>query len=226
MCSLEDSLRKVFKLGMEWLSIPVLIVTFQLPHGALVYWLTSSLYSVSQSVLLNNERFRRSLQLPIAGAKHSEEGSEVSSEKRSLRQKLHFYREQKNVQAVIDVAQEILKDHPKDGFAHFAKGEAHSNLNQWEAALESFQNSLENETEPKVIAIRSLSKGFTEIMLHKYASAEIDLQHALKLDPKNILIFIALFRLYKQSGNVEKLKNVLKQGTEMDPRFNDYLKNL
>lgn len=50
-------------MGFEWLFIPILIITLQLPQGALVYWLMSSLCSVGQSLLFGNASVRRAFDL-------------------------------------------------------------------------------------------------------------------------------------------------------------------
>ena len=40
----------LMKGAMEWATVPVLAVAMALPHGALVYWLSSSLCSLAQVV--------------------------------------------------------------------------------------------------------------------------------------------------------------------------------
>ena len=40
---------------LEWLSIPMLVIGLQLPHGIFCYWLTSSVFNIVQVPLLNSE---------------------------------------------------------------------------------------------------------------------------------------------------------------------------
>jgi hypothetical protein len=43
---------RVVKGIVEWVTVPVLALALCLPHGALVYWLSSSSFSIAQAVLL------------------------------------------------------------------------------------------------------------------------------------------------------------------------------
>ena len=43
----------VLRVAMEWATVPVLALAMALPHGALVYWLSSSACSLAQVVRLS-----------------------------------------------------------------------------------------------------------------------------------------------------------------------------
>jgi len=36
--------------ALEWVTVPVLAIAMCLPHGALVYWLSSSTFSIAQVI--------------------------------------------------------------------------------------------------------------------------------------------------------------------------------
>ncbi|KAK9816818.1 hypothetical protein WJX72_005353 [[Myrmecia] bisecta] len=52
------------RLLLEWLTVPMFVVALQLPHGALLYWLTSGLTSLAQSAALRTAAAHAALGLP------------------------------------------------------------------------------------------------------------------------------------------------------------------
>lgn len=42
------------KAALEWVTVPVLALALCLPHGALIYWLSSSTFSIAQVWLATN----------------------------------------------------------------------------------------------------------------------------------------------------------------------------
>ncbi|CAI9090922.1 OLC1v1025813C2 [Oldenlandia corymbosa var. corymbosa] len=57
-------LAKYYRMYLEVLTIPMLFITFNIPQGALIYWLTNSSLSVCQQLLLQHPDVRERLGLP------------------------------------------------------------------------------------------------------------------------------------------------------------------
>ncbi|KAJ8541725.1 hypothetical protein K7X08_002541 [Anisodus acutangulus] len=57
-------LAKYYKMYLEVLTLPLLFITFNMPQGSLVYWLTNSSMTVVQQLSLNRPDVRKKLGLP------------------------------------------------------------------------------------------------------------------------------------------------------------------
>ncbi|XP_059280464.1 ALBINO3-like protein 2, chloroplastic [Lycium ferocissimum] len=55
---------KYYKMYLEVLTLPLLFITFNMPQGSLVYWLTNSSMTVVQQLSLNHPDVRKKLGLP------------------------------------------------------------------------------------------------------------------------------------------------------------------
>lgn len=53
------------RLLMEWITLPLLLTAMQLPHGAVLYWATSSGLALSQQAALRSRVVRAAVGLPL-----------------------------------------------------------------------------------------------------------------------------------------------------------------
>ncbi|XP_051118214.1 ALBINO3-like protein 2, chloroplastic [Andrographis paniculata] len=65
---LLGSLMKIYKIYLELLTLPILVATFNVPQGSLIYWLTNSSMSLTQIVSLQNPKFLDLLGIPKMNA--------------------------------------------------------------------------------------------------------------------------------------------------------------
>ncbi|XP_047093586.1 ALBINO3-like protein 2, chloroplastic [Lolium rigidum] len=70
-------LAKYYKIYLDILSIPLLLIAYVVPQGSLIYWTTNGLFSVAQQLSLRNDVIRKMLGLPDIGA-HSGNASPKS----------------------------------------------------------------------------------------------------------------------------------------------------
>ena len=52
------------RLLLEWVTLPLLLTAMQLPHGAVLYWLTSSSLALAQHLALRSAAMRAAVGLP------------------------------------------------------------------------------------------------------------------------------------------------------------------
>ncbi|KAL1562275.1 ALBINO3-like protein 2, chloroplastic isoform X1 [Salvia divinorum] len=61
-------LAKIYKVYLQLLTLPILITTFFVPQGSLIYWFTNSTFSLIQLLCLHNPNVLRYLGLPVMNA--------------------------------------------------------------------------------------------------------------------------------------------------------------
>ncbi|XP_042048070.1 ALBINO3-like protein 3, mitochondrial isoform X3 [Salvia splendens] len=61
-------LAKIYKVYLQLLTLPILITTFYVPQGSLIYWFTNSTFSLLQLLCLRNPNLLRYLGLPEMNA--------------------------------------------------------------------------------------------------------------------------------------------------------------
>lgn len=54
---------KLMRVFLEWLSVPMLIFSLQFPQGSLLYWLSSSIYTIFFNLLLGYPKVNQVLGL-------------------------------------------------------------------------------------------------------------------------------------------------------------------
>ena len=77
----------LLRTALEWLTIPMLLVGLQVPHGVFCYWLTSSAFNIAQNPILASDAARRLLlEAPKApsGGRAEESASEAPKASESL----------------------------------------------------------------------------------------------------------------------------------------------
>ena len=55
------------RLLLEWVTLPLLLTAMQLPHGAVIYWLSSSSLALAQHLALRTDAVRAAAGLPARG---------------------------------------------------------------------------------------------------------------------------------------------------------------
>lgn len=212
-------------MGFEWLSVPILIVTLQLPQGALVYWLTSSLCSVGQSLLLGNASVRKALNLSRGGgyddvlAKLSPEVMDLfltAAERRAKGQHLD----------AIASLKEILKRDPSNARALYALGQLYVEQSQWDKAVQSYQDAVHHESNPTLKSRGLTGLGVAQMLKKDFDAAEKSLLQALELQKGDVTILLALCSLYKRKGDKQRFDTVLEHAIEVDHRCKQWAEHL
>eukprot|EP00210_Caulerpa_lentillifera_P002477 g2375.t1 len=163
--SIGDTIGKLLKFGMEWLAVPVLIITLQLPQGTLIYWLTSSYCSIGQNCVLGNASIRQKLKLPQFGGDSSVDiMSKFSPQVMDLFLKAAEFRVKGKLQDALLVLNKITDQDSENPRAHYAKGQIHNELKQWSDAIESYQSAFETEVDQKMKAKSLLGIGIARFM--------------------------------------------------------------
>ena len=55
------------RLLLEWVTLPLMLTAMQLPHGAVIYWLSSSSLALAQHLALRTDAVRTAAGLPARG---------------------------------------------------------------------------------------------------------------------------------------------------------------
>ncbi|BDA50658.1 probable mitochondrial inner membrane protein OXA1L [Coccomyxa sp. Obi] len=129
---------------LEWVTVPVLALALGLPHGALVYWLSSSTFSILQNLALQRPEVRERLRLPSPRRRPGplqDWGTSVtpgnSADQPDIDQlfvKAAEARAKGDVAAALALIQRVRSTNPAHAPAHFAAGQLHAELKQWPRA--------------------------------------------------------------------------------------------
>lgn len=142
---------RTVKIVLEWVSIPVLIVSFQLPQGLLLYWLTNSTYSILSNFALRRESIKKFIGSPVQGekpvpAESITEGPRfdaapdlgLSDDLKAQFEKAAQYRADNKLPEALDALTKIATAHPDLAQGHYAKGRLLSEMKAWDKAAESY----------------------------------------------------------------------------------------
>ena len=227
LASTGQALSRLLKLGFEWLCVPILVVTLQLPQGALVYWLTSSLCSVTQSVLLGNSAVRRSLRLSkLQETSHHDILSRFTPQVMDLFIRAAEQRAKGSYEEAIGTLQRIVQVDPNNPRAHYALGQLLGEQQRWEDAASCYRSCLTYESDPQLLSKGFLGLGVAEFMKSDFESSERSLISSLKLDRSNVAGWMALCSLYKRMGDSDRAKAALQHAIDLDPNCKQWEKHL
>lgn len=142
---------RTVKIVLEWVSVPVLLISFQLPQGMLLYWLTNSTYSILTSFALSRERIKQLLGVPVrkeqpgpaelpSQAPHDTLGSEeaMSDELKAQFEQAAQYRVDNKLEEALKALSMIAAANPDLAQGHYAMGRLLSEMKQWDKASESY----------------------------------------------------------------------------------------
>ncbi|CAL8465063.1 g4598 [Coccomyxa elongata] len=134
----------IAKALLEWVTVPVLALALSLPHGALVYWLSSSTFSILQNLALQRPEVRERLGLPSPrrrpaplqdwGADVTPGDSSGQPDVDQLFVKAAEARAKGDVAAALALIHRVRSAEPAHPRAHFAAGQLHAELQQWPRA--------------------------------------------------------------------------------------------
>ncbi|XP_031127880.1 ALBINO3-like protein 2, chloroplastic [Ipomoea triloba] len=113
------SLAKYYKLYLEILTLPILFISFNLPQGSLVYWLSNSSLSLLQQISLKHPVIRKKLELPdrdISGfvAKQKELDSSEEVEINTSRESRKIAAQNLSAKELVNVSIKFLAKGQKD----------------------------------------------------------------------------------------------------------------
>ncbi|GMH34191.1 hypothetical protein BSKO_02025 [Bryopsis sp. KO-2023] len=240
---------RVLKIVLEWISIPVLVISFQLPQGTLLYWLTNSLYSIGSNLAFSQPFIRKSLQLgPInieaqpepqtadhqqqqgspshtPGAEHAS-ANMVPPELLPLFMKAAKLRAEKKMDESLAALEEIVAKDGGFSRAHYAKGQLLSEMKQWGKAADCYVRAAESIGEVAEAGPCWLGAGVSRIMEGELELAETALLRASELNSWDVHIWLSLTSLYKKMGEHEKAKSSLAKAVELDPKLKKYEEEL
>ncbi|EIE20465.1 hypothetical protein COCSUDRAFT_67376 [Coccomyxa subellipsoidea C-169] len=176
---------------LEWVTVPVLAIALGLPHGALVYWLSSSTFSLGQGVALQRPEIRELLGLPSPrrnseplkswGAQSTPGSTSAQPDISQLFLQAAEARARGDVAAALALVGRIQRVDPTHPRAHFAAAQLHAELKQWaesEAAYVS-ATSLETDLAQRARAwfgagVAQHSQGDLDAALQAFARASSD----------------------------------------------------
>ena len=206
------------------MSVPLLVVALQLPQGALIYWLTSSLYSVGQGLTLGHPSVRQLLHLPPSN--NGDAMSGVSPEVMDRFLAAAERRAQGDHDSGIEIIHKILELDPTNPRAHYALGQLLSEGHRWSEAAGSYRASLDHEDTPELRARSQLALGVAQFMSDDFGTSEENLMAALEHDERNVEVLMALVALYKRMGDSERAREMLDAAIEVDPSCKKWKEHL
>ncbi|KAL0046699.1 hypothetical protein WJX82_007754 [Trebouxia sp. C0006] len=120
------------KLLLEWVTVPLFIIALQLPQGAVLYWLASSLTALAQGHVLQLPSVRAAMGLPSGPPKPAPTAdTEIIVKAAELRAEGALGASQQCLKRVLELE-------PNNAPGHFAMGQNHAALREWPLAEQAF----------------------------------------------------------------------------------------
>ncbi|CAD7700447.1 unnamed protein product [Ostreobium quekettii] len=224
-----SSLVDMLKLFLEWLSIPILVISMQLPHASLLYWLSSSLFSLAQNLVLGHPQVRAQLGMH----RHRAEGNvaqgstapttDMHCQALPLFAEAAEWRAKGDMEKALEVLESVKKfsdEHPR---AHFAHAELLREMKRWKDAALSYERSVQLETESQQRGRCWFGAGISLYMLGELEKGEAALLRASKLSSRDVRVWMALASIFSKTGRKEEATRALSEAAKLDPSVRQYL---
>jgi len=203
---------KALRLFLEWLTIPMLLVGLQVPHGVFCYWLTSSAFNNVQAPVLAAIAARTATEGPVAS---------TSSPSESLFAKAKELSESGRGEAAVVLDEKGIEALSHQECMAFAKTLAQKK--DWKQAHKLFlvaatkTESLESPDYVQAIFWAGMSSA--RLGLHENA---LDLfGKVVERDPKNTESMLALASIHKKNGRIEEAREWLVEAAEIDSKVRE-----
>lgn len=148
---------QTLKLVLEWMSIPVLVIALQLPHGTLLYWLSNSCFSIASNLIMRHPAVSNSLQFTQLRAETLQESGPTKNhasiaeedkipmppELYPLLMKAAKLRADNKKAESLEVLEEITSAYGHHPQGHYAKAQLLSEMKQWDKAANSYTSAAE-----------------------------------------------------------------------------------
>jgi len=222
------------QLFLEWLSIPILVVGLQLPHGVFCYWLTSNAFNAVQLKLLALPHVRASLgmvpemqssaldqqqQTLPATASGKKDGTKTGVEHSPE----GLYKRAKSSDGSDTIALDekyissLTYDHTLALGKHLLKQE------DWEQAYALFLVAatklpdLQSPMYPQTIFLAAVSLSRME----KGAEAIALFEKVIEKDPKHTAAMLSIASIHKKAGNSEQARHWVQKASDIDPKVKE-----
>lgn len=148
---------QTLKIVLEWMSIPVLVIALQLPHGTLLYWLSNSCFSILSNLVLGHSAISKSLQFAPLHAEAVQESGPTKihtpmteedkipmpPELYPLLMKAAKLRAENKKMESLEVLEEIISTYGHHPQGHYARAQLLSEMKQWDKAASSYTSAAE-----------------------------------------------------------------------------------
>ncbi|XP_078433080.1 ALBINO3-like protein 2, chloroplastic isoform X2 [Wolffia australiana] len=240
-------LAKYYKLYLDILTLPILLIAFNIPQGSLVYWVTNSSLTLAQQLCFKHPTVRKAVGLPATAPDISKENrspekylstdDQASLEETSPERLLQLALQHMNMKSpdkALPLLRLATERDPELVKAYIALGQVSCSRGSLEEAAEYFELALSKSKEHEAdnIILASFGAGFSRINQGK---KEEGIEHLRRIslmnEPENptdkASYYTALVllgsTLYNEGDKVEAAK-YLRMAVSYDPGVQAYLK--
>lgn len=237
----------IFKLCLEWMTLPMLVVGLQLPQAVHCYWLSSSVFALAQNRALSTPFAREALGVnklaeatrEIATSRGSGAGEHVPMSAKVLelvKSAAKARAENNNPLAVNLLLQAVRADEAQSssdaeasapirgedlGKAHpsvlFALGQTYAVLKDWKKSALAYEYSARVEPDPSQRSRALMGAGVARARVGDLGMAGEALGEANRLNPSDASIKVALASALKLNGDPERALEILREAAELQP---------
>ena len=246
----------MFKLFLEWMTLPMLVVGLQLPQAVHCYWLSSSVFALAQNRALSTPFAREALGVnklaeatrEIAtsrggGSEHVPMSAKVLELVKSAAK---ARADNNNPLAVNLLLQAVRADEARSssdadasapirgddlGKAHpsvlFALGQTYAVLKDWKKSALAYEYSARVEPDPSQRSRALMGAGVARARVGDLGMASEALGEANRLNASDASIKVALASALKLNGDPERALEILREAAELQPDVEErYVKPL
>lgn len=239
------------KLGLEWMTLPMLLIGMQLPQAVHCYWIASSMYAYAQNRVLSTAFAREALGVndlakatrEIALEKGLSSGEQVEMSAAVLelvRAAAKARAEDDNPLAVnlllraarggVDEATTKAREAEplraqELGNSHptvlFALGQTYAVMKEWKKSAVAYEYSARLEPDALRRSRALLGAGVARARLGDLGMASEALGEANRLNPSDASVKVALASALKLNGDPERALEILREAAKLQPDIDE-----